>query len=36
MESRLMKLTASALHKKEIDVAGMYAYEGESGRKNIY
>lgn len=31
-----MKLTASALHKKEIDVAGMYAYEGESGKKKTY
>lgn len=35
-KSSLMKLTASALHKKEIDVAGMYAYEGESGKKKTY
>ena len=30
-KSSLIKLTASALYKKEIDVAGIYAYEGENG-----
>lgn len=32
-KSSLIKLTVSALHIKEIDVAGIYAYEGENGKK---
>lgn len=32
-KSSLIKLTALALHIKEIDVAGIYAYEGENGKE---
>lgn len=32
----LIKLTASALHIKEIDVAGLYAYKGKMERKITY
>lgn len=36
-KARLIKLTASALHIKEIDVASIYAHGGENGKeKNIY
>lgn len=30
----LIKLTASAPHIKEIDVASIYAHEGENGKEN--
>lgn len=33
-KSSLIKLTTSALHIKEIDVAGIYAYEGDNGKEN--
>lgn len=32
----LIKLTASALHIKEMDVASIYAHEGEMERKIMY
>lgn len=33
----LIKLTASALHIKEIDVASIYAQKGENGKEdNVY
>lgn len=35
-KSSLVKLTASALRIKEIDVAGIYAYEGGNGKKKTY
>lgn len=33
-KSSLIQLTAAALHIKEIDVAGVYAYEEENGKEN--